>query len=76
MTIADEDDHPMARRECEIIPLRVRRTTSPMLDRGAQGQIGEQLRAMYEALAEAPIPARLLALLGRLEHVEGTGDDR
>ena len=37
------------------------------MDRAVQGRIGEQLRAMYESLAEAPIPERIMALIRRLD---------
>ena len=57
----------MPRTECVVIPLRARGSTGPALDRAAQGRIGEQLRAMYEALTEAPIPDRLVALLDQLD---------
>jgi hypothetical protein len=63
----NEDDERMPGTECVVIPLRARGPTSPALDRAAQGRIGEQLRAMYGALTEAPIPERLLALLDRLD---------
>ena len=63
----NEDDERMPGTECVVIPLRARGSTSPALDRAAQGRIGEQLRAMYGALTEAPIPERLLALLDRLD---------
>jgi hypothetical protein len=72
----DEDDERMPRTECVVIPLRARGSMSPALDRAAQGRIGEQLRAMYEALADAPIPERLLSLLDRLDAgVRGSRDD-
>lgn len=38
--------------------------------------IGAQLRAMYEALVEAPVPERILALLNQLDSDQGCGDDR
>jgi len=63
----DEDERLMARTECEVVPLRPRGASGPAVDRAVQGRIGEQLRAMYEALAEAPLPERIAALLGRLE---------
>ena len=73
----DEDDQRMPRTDCVVVPLRARGSTSPALDRAAQGRIGEQLRAMYGALTEAPIPERLLALLDQLEASgTGAGDDR
>jgi hypothetical protein len=73
----DEDDQRMPRTECVVIPLRARGSMSPALDRAAQGRIGEQLRAMYGALAEAPIPERLLTLLDRLDATgRASGDDR
>jgi hypothetical protein len=63
----DEDGHGMARTECEVVPLRARGATGAVVDRTAQGRIGEQLRAMYEALADAPIPDRIVALLAELD---------
>ena len=72
-----EDDQRMPRTDCVVVPLRPRGSTSPALDRAAQGRIGEQLRAMYGALTEAPIPERLLALFDRLQaNGTGAGDDR
>lgn len=39
---------------------------SPTLDRVAQAQIGDKLRAMYGELSEQPLPDRLTAILSRL----------
>ena len=39
----------------------------PKLDRAAQQRIGERLRRLYEGLADAPVPDRLLDLIGQLE---------
>ena len=73
----DEDDQRMPRTDCVVVPLRTRGSTGPALDRAAQGRIGEQLRAMYGALTEVPIPERLLVLLDRLDASgTGAGDDR
>lgn len=45
------------------------------LDRGIQGRIGEQLRAMYDGLMEQPVPDRFHSLLARLEAEGGLGDE-
>ena len=45
----------------------VKHVQTPALDRGDQDHIGRQLRAMYEALLQEPIPGRLLVLIARLE---------
>jgi hypothetical protein len=72
-----EDDQRMPRSDCVVVPFRARGSTRPALDRAAQGRIGEQLRAMYGALTEAPVPERLLALLEQLDAGgSGAGDDR
>ena len=77
MSSDDEDHQRMRGTQCAVIPLRARGSTSPALDRAAQGRIGEQLRAMYGALTQAPIPERLLALLDRLDDLRtGAGDER
>jgi hypothetical protein len=72
----DEDDQRMPGTECVVIPLRACGSRSPALDRAAQGRIGEQLRAMYGALTEAPIPERLMALLDRLDASGRASNDR
>lgn len=38
-----------------------------MVDRRTQAAIGQQLRSMYNDVATAPVPDRLLALLDELE---------
>lgn len=37
------------------------------LDRAIQARIGDRLRAMYDTLAEEPVPDRLAEILRRLE---------
>lgn len=46
---------------------RLTHVQTPALDRGDQDHIGRQLRAMYEALLQEPIPGRILVLIARLE---------
>ena len=46
--------------------------SEPALDRAIQSRIGDQLRAMYDQLAEQPVPDRFLELLGQLD--KGSGD--
>jgi len=39
----------------------------PALDQNIQAHIGRKLRAVYEEVAEAPIPDRIVELLAKLE---------
>ena len=39
----------------------------PGLDRAVQARIGDRLRAMYDNLAEEPVPDRLAEILKRLD---------
>jgi Anti-sigma factor NepR len=39
----------------------------PALDQNVQAHIGRKLRAVYEEVAAAPIPDRLVQLLAKLE---------
>jgi hypothetical protein len=43
------------------------RLGEPKLDRNIQQRIGDQLRQMYDGLADQPIPDRFKELLGRLD---------
>jgi hypothetical protein len=43
------------------------------LDRAIQDRIGDRLRAMYDNLADQPLPDRLSAILSRLD---GKGGER
>ncbi len=40
---------------------------APSLDRQDQDHLGRQLRAMYQALLDEPVPPRFLMLIARLE---------
>jgi hypothetical protein len=42
------------------------------LSRNVQAQIGQRLRAFYDALAlgEQPVPDRFIEIIGRLNHPE------
>ena len=40
---------------------------SPALDPNIQAHIGRKLRAVYDEVAEAPIPDRIVELLAKLE---------
>jgi hypothetical protein len=52
--------------------LRAATKASPRLSRNVQAQIGQRLRAFYDALAlgEQPVPDRFIEIIGRLEHPE------
>ena len=39
----------------------------PALDQNVQAHIGRKLKAVYEEVAKAPIPDRLVQLLAKLE---------
>jgi hypothetical protein len=39
----------------------------PVLDRNIQAHIGRKLRAVYDEVAAAPIPDRIVKLLAKLE---------
>lgn len=41
------------------------------IDRKSQDQIGQRLRAMYDALIEEPVPAHLANLIGQLDERHG-----
>lgn len=41
-----------------------------MVDRSMQAQLGQQLRAMFDHVANEPVPERLLKLLEQLESKE------
>lgn len=41
------------------------------LDRKSQDQIGQRLRAMYDALIEEPVPAHLASLIMQLDDRHG-----
>lgn len=46
-------------------------TQRAKLDRRSQDQIGQRLRAMYDALIEEPVPAHLASLIGQLDERHG-----
>jgi hypothetical protein len=46
--------------------LQAQPKSGPKLDRTSQQRIGQGLKQMYEGLAQAPVPDRLLALLTQL----------
>jgi hypothetical protein len=46
--------------------LQAQLKSGPKLDRTSQQRIGQGLKHMYEELAQAPVPERLLALLAQL----------
>ena len=43
------------------------RPSEPALDRHIQSRIGDRLRAMYDNLAEQPVPDRFASLLEKLD---------
>jgi hypothetical protein len=48
------------------------RNSRARLSRNVQAQIGQRLRAFYDALAlgEQPVPDRFIEIIGRLNHPE------
>lgn len=75
MVIHDEDQAGSGSRPGEVLPLRRSGVTHPALDRGIQGFIGSKLRAMYDDLAQQPVPDRFVELLGQLAN-RGEEDGR
>lgn len=55
---ASSSDNP------DMTPLKAQ---DPGLDRAIQARIGDRLRAMYDNLAEEPVPDRLADILKRLD---------
>jgi len=49
--------------------------SEPSLDRNVQRQLGRCLKAMFDELEHAPVPAKLEDLLDRLEQQERRGED-
>jgi Anti-sigma factor NepR len=43
----------------------------PVLDPNVQAHIGRKLKAVYEEVAAAPIPDRIVELLAKLEESQG-----
>lgn len=72
--IIDDDDRA-GEGPGEVLPLRRNGVSHPALDRSIQGFIGSRLRAMYDDLAQQPVPDRFVELLGKLER-RGEEDGR
>ncbi|QRM31874.1 hypothetical protein JO965_06820 [Microvirga sp. VF16] len=49
------------------------KSSSPVLSRSVQAQIGQRLRQFYDALAlgEQPVPDRFIEIINRLDGVKG-----
>ena len=43
----------------------------PVLDQNIQAHIGRKLRAVYDEVAAAPVPGRIVELLAKLEESQG-----
>ncbi len=64
-----DDEEPPDERPApgKVVPLRSAGAAHPALDRGIQGHIGAKLRAMYDDLAQQPVPDRFTELLASLD---------
>ena len=69
-------DNPMQKKPPNIMPLDdpepipgLHRSSSPVLSRSVQAQLGQRLRQFYEALAlgEQPVPERFIEIINRLD---------
>ncbi len=64
----DDEEAPDERDASgKVLPLRSSGAVHPGLDRGIQGHIGAKLRAMYDDLAQQPVPDRFTDLLASLD---------
>ena len=74
--IEDDEESPAERAApAKVLPLRSSGAVHPGLDRSIQGHIGAKLRAMYDDLAQQPVPDRFADLLASLQK-RGREDER
>ena len=62
-----EDGKRASASKPDTIDVSRTKSQDPSLDRAIQTRIGDRLRAMYDTLAEEPVPDRLAEILKRLD---------